>query len=530
MIYWRLSVIKLLSNTFSVFKAKSVVYFCYNFFLVATSIICVYQAILHLNQRNIWLLGVIAIVYGMCDYAAVEIELENASEETTISLDTTEAPVLFAIATLGVNGLLPVAAASLFMMIVVFRTSFMIAVRSTANRLITYILWLGIYSCFPVSLIPFSSLTGVASLFLLMIIGPPIAVLVVVIQIWMRTGNPIRRVLRSQLTPTMWVSSVPIALGGISASLWTIYPALVLPLIILLYLAHRALKAITSYVEESAKTRRLARDLQQTKEMLEERVQERTAALVRSEANREREVADAVHDLRHELRTIKAAVLEGTPSFENNNSLFESANDLLTDMLLASQLRGDALQLNPAVTDIGSLAADVLRQLNPVFQQADCILRIDVPDEPVFAWCDGLRINRVLKNIIHNALVYTLNYRAQARISVVLTASDTLILCSVIDNGPGMSDDEIQRLGERFLRLKTGDERPDGVGIGLSFCARLLALSNGSLSITSDGPGRGTVVTVALPRVFEVEQHEHECDDDNTSEQSAELAHLGAGG
>jgi signal transduction histidine kinase len=147
----------------------------------------------------------------------------------------------------------------------------------------------------------------------------------------------------------------------------------------------------------------------------------------------------------------------------------------------------------------------VLRQFSARCAFHGCaIAKIAHADLPTVC-CDPIRIERVLYNVIDNAIRYAVDYEQQretpegAQVIVRLYAEDDTVYCDVSDNGPGIDTEHLSRLGARGQRLVQDVRRVEGSGLGLDYCFRILALSGGGLLMASDGPGRGTSVTVRLP-------------------------------
>jgi signal transduction histidine kinase len=105
----------------------------------------------------------------------------------------------------------------------------------------------------------------------------------------------------------------------------------------------------------------------------------------------------------------------------------------------------------------------------------------------------------VLYNLLINAVEITpLNPATPPAITIWLEGIDGTARIAVQDTGPGLSQVEIDRLGERFLRLRNS-QNIEGTGLGLSFCVRVLTLHDGHLAITSPGEGQGATFTCLIP-------------------------------
>jgi PAS domain S-box-containing protein len=120
----------------------------------------------------------------------------------------------------------------------------------------------------------------------------------------------------------------------------------------------------------------------------------------------------------------------------------------------------------------------------------DCVL----PDEP--AWVDRDMWEKIVSNLLSNALKFTL----KGAIRVRLRASNDALLLEVEDTGVGIPEAELPRIFERFHRVKEARARSqEGSGIGLALVSSLVRLHGGSMSVRST-EGVGTTFTVSIPR------------------------------
>ena len=106
---------------------------------------------------------------------------------------------------------------------------------------------------------------------------------------------------------------------------------------------------------------------------------------------------------------------------------------------------------------------------------------------------DGSQIERVLANLIENALKFS----ADRSVHVQLTATRKEALVRVVDQGPGIADDALERVFEPFYR---GDDAGSGAGLGLAI-ARGFAEANGGRLWVESRAGQGATFVLALPVV-----------------------------
>lgn len=293
----------------------------------------------------------------------------------------------------------------------------------------------------------------------------------------------------------------------------------------------KALGAIAQHVAMSAENvvtlarlrARLA-EVEQLRESLEATVDERTGALARARDELERvvlargrEVSAVVHDLLHDLknaqvlqRTLIAAARQGSvdaqlvadvgQQLENVHAAHEA---LLHDMLAAVLIQEGQLELHPAPVDLARLAAQVAERLQPRYTSQRCQLLVEVSGLIPLAWCDERQVARVLHNLLVNALEYTSPMVARGDVRVRLTAIADQAVIAIVDNGAGIEPAALAELQAVCAETASGRLRPHGMGIGLRFAARLIALSGGRLSIDSAGRDRGTTVAIALPQAWD---------------------------
>ena len=138
--------------------------------------------------------------------------------------------------------------------------------------------------------------------------------------------------------------------------------------------------------------------------------------------------------------------------------------------------------------------ARAVHAIEPLAAERQQTLEVLQPDQPVIAEVDGDRLGRVLRNLLANAQKYG---RAQGRIVVQLEERAGDVHISVTDDGPGIPDQDQERIFERFYRVS--GSAAVGTGLGLAIARGLVELHGGTLSVVS-APGSGSTFTVSLPR------------------------------
>jgi signal transduction histidine kinase len=258
-------------------------------------------------------------------------------------------------------------------------------------------------------------------------------------------------------------------------------------------------KAVTAL--ESEITRRVASE-QQLRE-----------AIIKLERHN-KEKSEFVANVSHELKTPITSIMYGTRNLLKGIAgplpdqavhylkMFDSECERLVNtinrILDLGRLDSHALTISPITAPLNHL---IKRTVEPLRIQADAArisLVIDNPHGSDFVHCDPGMLQRVLQNILSNAIKYT---PGGGKVSIhlsVLEQQPAMVAISVTDNGIGIPTDALQRITERYFRVGT---HISGTGLGLAISKEIMSLHGGSLSITSPPPNArsGTCVTITLP-------------------------------
>ena len=225
------------------------------------------------------------------------------------------------------------------------------------------------------------------------------------------------------------------------------------------------------------------------------------------ESMREDLVHAMVHDLRNPLTAIYGAMsfLEDTVAdvfSDTERQLWEIARDntdgmlqLIRAILDISRLESHQMPLDHELISLPGFIAGVLDSLLPLAASKGIRLESDMPSTLPPAWADEGLIERVLQNLIGNALKFT-PAGGTVRVTVDLDATERRRLyISVSDDGPGISPALQERLFQRFV---TGKHESRGSGLGLAFC-RMVIEAHGERIWVEYTSENGTTFTFTLP-------------------------------
>lgn len=116
-----------------------------------------------------------------------------------------------------------------------------------------------------------------------------------------------------------------------------------------------------------------------------------------------------------------------------------------------------------------------------------------------FMTCDFKKLERIILNLVSNAVKYSKN--TNRRITITVSDKDDFIIFSVKDRGIGIEKEHIAKIFEKFYRAESFSTRQtEGCGLGLTIVKRFVEILNGKISVTSE-VGKGSEFTVEIPRV-----------------------------
>jgi len=167
-------------------------------------------------------------------------------------------------------------------------------------------------------------------------------------------------------------------------------------------------------------------------------------------------------------------------------------HNLLEQLIYFRKAESAILELKCRYLDI----TDFIENLIETYQWQAGEQRIEMrfihPGEKVFLWFDPKKMEKVLHNLISNALKYT---DSGGQVKLILNYDENKdIIIKIKDNGKGISEDHINRIFDRFYQV---DDTAGGYGIGLSLTKSLIDLHKGQISADST-EGRGTEFTIIL--------------------------------
>ena len=225
------------------------------------------------------------------------------------------------------------------------------------------------------------------------------------------------------------------------------------------------------------------------------------------------------HDLKTPLTTIKGIIqllmrrsLRGevdpqrlVPSLEKVAVTVDAMRSQIDDILDLTLLQpGQALALRLRPTDLVELARGVVRAHRRMTERHTIVFEAEV--SALTATVDAPRIERVLNNLLDNALKYSVGGTVAVRVGREESAAGAQALLSVRDEGIGIPAADRERIFDRFHRAPNVQGRADGTGLGLTSAAQLVRQHGGTIAVESE-EGTGSTFTVRLPLGPDAEEH-----------------------
>ena len=229
-------------------------------------------------------------------------------------------------------------------------------------------------------------------------------------------------------------------------------------------------------------------------------------SLESTERRRLQLVGDVAHELRTPLTTLDGylegledGVIQPTePTWRLLRGETARLSHLVNDLQELWRAEARQLPLSATTIDVRAELEAVRERFAGQATEQGIELRLDLPSGPLSIRADQERLAQVLDNFASNAIRYS-----PAGASVVLAASADAdeVVIGVIDQGPGLTDEQAERVFERFYRVDPSRSRAlGGSGIGLAIAQALTEAMGGRVWAESEGPGLGSTFRVALPR------------------------------
>ncbi|MGA9526155.1 MAG: ATP-binding protein, partial [Myxococcaceae bacterium] len=166
---------------------------------------------------------------------------------------------------------------------------------------------------------------------------------------------------------------------------------------------------------------------------------------------------------------------------------------MLADLLETASIEGGSLSVEPKRLELGLLVVEALEALQPLAASKSQHLESDLPAALPAVLADSSRIHQVLANLLGNAIKFTPEGGA---IAVRATSSGGLVTISITDTGPGIAEDELPHIFDRFWQARRTAKL--GSGLGLFIVKGIVEAHGGTIWVESK-VGAGSTFHFTLP-------------------------------
>jgi two-component system, NtrC family, sensor histidine kinase KinB len=221
-------------------------------------------------------------------------------------------------------------------------------------------------------------------------------------------------------------------------------------------------------------------------------------------------IATASHELRTPLTSVQMGVhllLEGALGelTDQQNEVLQACRQdcerldkLMRDLLDLSRIEAGESQPQLAAISARDLLATAVEELRPQVEAKDLKLSVDAPVDLPWVLIDRLQIERVISNLVTNALRHTKN----GEIKISAEQRDNHVAISIADTGSGIPTEYLPHIFDKFVQVP--DAPTGGAGLGLTISKSIVEGHGGQISVQSQ-VGRGSTFTFTLPLAAESE-------------------------
>jgi len=216
----------------------------------------------------------------------------------------------------------------------------------------------------------------------------------------------------------------------------------------------------------------------------------------------------ASHELRTPLASIKSTVdlvLSETAGKLNEDQIkfltkaknnVDRLNRLINDILDLTKMESGKIELNMVFNDLRPVVNEVIGNQELVAKEKGLKLTAEFSEDLPRLPFDGDKIHQVLHNLIGNAIKFTES--GGIRVSCDSHASENYVEISVKDTGPGIKEEDIGKLFQKFQQIGDSRTHVGGTGLGLAICEEIVKRHGGKIGVESEY-GQGSCFYFILP-------------------------------
>lgn len=176
----------------------------------------------------------------------------------------------------------------------------------------------------------------------------------------------------------------------------------------------------------------------------------------------------------------------------NAHRQIKRITDMIDRLLEPARMEDQKGKLQLELFDLAQMVRELVDGMSSQLEQANCAVDLDL--EPVAGSWDRFRLERVLTNLLANAM----KYGSGKTIIVRVAAEGDVAKLSVRDHGPGIKPGDLSIIFKRFARATSSEVKREGLGLGLYIAQQIVEAHGGTASVESE-VGKGSTFIVTLP-------------------------------
>jgi len=247
-------------------------------------------------------------------------------------------------------------------------------------------------------------------------------------------------------------------------------------------------------------------ELENSFNIMAERIEKEIGLRKQSENLRQQLTLDIAHDLKNPLAVVMgyAEYCLNNPSKIDEKYLkliyqnSSKANLLISGLFDLSRLENSQFTLNKSKTDIVEYLRVKVAEYIEIMESQEFLLEYDLPESEIYAQIDSKEMDRVLDNLVNNAIRYN-NKGTKITLEVIDHENSFDIIIS--DNGRGISKDLSEKIFLPFFREdEARNSETGGSGLGLAIAQKIVKMHGGEINLIT-GLGKGCKFTITLPKI-----------------------------
>ncbi len=253
--------------------------------------------------------------------------------------------------------------------------------------------------------------------------------------------------------------------------------------------------------------------LKQHERLLEQKVNERTKELEIAKKTAEQAnqlKSEFLANISHELRTpmhhimsfsqigilrFNSAKNRTLECFENVVSASDRMMGLLNNLLDLSKLEAGKMEYRYAENDVFQIIDENIARFSQQLKEKAISIVKNQPTVPATIICDRITINQVIQNLLSNSIKFS---QKNKNIVIMLDSKKSSLCVSIKDEGPGIPDDELDFIFDRFIQSRRTKTGAGGTGLGLSICKEIIKDHHGKIW-AENNPEGGATFNFTLP-------------------------------